>query len=263
MIVFVLFVALIGWQLFRQQIIKQGYQSYQSQDYTRAIQKFTQAIRFFPLDARPFFYRGLAYESCGNLTEALVNYERTLKRQPNYAPAYERRAQIYLAQGQKEAAIADFNTIVRLNPHSETSYLARATTYFKLEYYDEVLRDSDKVIELSQEMLAKHERFKVYMQGQDKEPQFNLASAYNLRGLAYQRLERFDEAIQAYEKSLEFEPTLAVVHNNLGELYFQQQAYTEALAAFDKAFELENGLQIARAGRAVTLYVMGETDICT
>jgi tetratricopeptide (TPR) repeat protein len=52
---------------------------------------------------------------------------------------------------------------------------------------------------------------------------------------------RYDEAIQAFEKTLSMDQNFVAAHIGLGKIYLLQSKYEEALEKLDKAWELSNG----------------------
>ena len=74
-------------------------------------------------------------------------------------------------------------------------------------------------------------------------PSFNnyflLARGYGARKL-------YPEAIEAYKKAIELNPTDAVAYNNLGATYGELGRWDELIAACRKALELQPNFQLAR-----------------
>jgi len=66
-----------------------------------------------------------------------------------------------------------------------------------------------------------------------------LAAPRNGLGAVYAGLGRQEEAIAAYRRAIELDPTDAAPHNGLGNVYADQGRQEEALAAFQRAIELD------------------------
>ena len=62
---------------------------------------------------------------------------------------------------------------------------------------------------------------------------------------AYERLNRFDEAIQEYRRAVILEPQNFFAHNNLGVLLDQKGQYDEAIAEFEGALKSQPGNSMA------------------
>ncbi len=62
--------------------------------------------------------------------------------------------------------------------------------------------------------------------------------AWNNLGIAYGRLERYEDAISAYKKALEIKPDKHEAWNNLGSTFAKLKKYDEAIEAYVKAMEI-------------------------
>ena len=65
------------------------------------------------------------------------------------------------------------------------------------------------------------------------------ADAYSNLGKTYRNKGMFDQAIDAFKKAIEFDPSLAAAHFNLGNAYDDKGMYDQAVAAYKKAIELD------------------------
>ena len=61
------------------------------QDWTKAIEKFTEALEVSPKNAAVFFKRGLVYRDRGMFNRALADFERVTQLSPSYAEAYREK----------------------------------------------------------------------------------------------------------------------------------------------------------------------------
>ncbi|MBF0447410.1 MAG: tetratricopeptide repeat protein [Magnetococcales bacterium] len=67
--------------------------------------------------------------------------------------------------------------------------------------------------------------------------QVNPTAHFNL-GLALKELNRFDEAIEQYKKTLSIDPNYAGVHRNLGNVFIGQYKLDEAVACYKQALSI-------------------------
>jgi predicted TPR repeat methyltransferase len=80
------------------------------------------------------------------------------------------------------------------------------------------------------------------------------ASAWLGRAEACSRLKRFDEALGAYDKALAIKPDLVEACHGRGVVLGQLARYDESLVAFDRALALRPDLMEAWLGRALACY---------
>ena len=66
----------------------------------------------------------------------------------------------------------------------------------------------------------------------------NDASAYNNRGIAYDNLDKNDLAIEDYKKAIELNPKYGDAFNNLGKNFSKLGDYKRAILYYDRAIEI-------------------------
>ncbi|MCZ6702003.1 MAG: tetratricopeptide repeat protein, partial [Ignavibacteria bacterium] len=67
----------------------------------------------------------------------------------------------------------------------------------------------------------------------------NYTLGYNNWGLALQRQEKYEEAIEKYKKTIELDPNYTLGYNNWGIALEKQEKYEEAIEKYKKAIELD------------------------
>jgi Flp pilus assembly protein TadD len=87
----------------------------------------------------------------------------------------------------------------------------------------------------------------------------NHYKALNLLGLAYVRLENFSAAVEAMERCAQVKPDFPDVHLNLGVAYEKLNRSDDAVAAYKRAFEL-SGSSEAAANLAKLLFNREELE---
>lgn len=87
-----------------------------------------------------------------------------------------------------------------------------------------------------------------------------LATAHTNRGLAYERLERFDKALSDYSLAIELNPSSAVAHNNRGNVHAAMGNLESALADHSRAIEIDPDYAFAYFNRGVDLEELGRFD---
>jgi tetratricopeptide (TPR) repeat protein len=62
--------------------------------------------------------------------------------------------------------------------------------------------------------------------------------AWNNKGLALDDLNKYDEAIKAFDKAIEINPQYSLAWYNKGRALYKLNKYDEAIKAYDKAIEI-------------------------
>ncbi|BAZ04060.1 trypsin-like peptidase domain-containing protein [Calothrix sp. NIES-3974] len=103
-----------------------------------------------PQTAEEFFVRGLIHAEKGDTWDAIADYTRALRINPNYTLAYYHRGIARYQMGYMTDAIADYNQIIRLDSKDARAYYNRGIVRFKLEDKRKAIRDFQISAELFQ-----------------------------------------------------------------------------------------------------------------
>ena len=184
--------------------------------YEQAIQDFNKAIELNPKCSEAYNGRGIAYSKLNQNERAIQDYNRAIQLNPNDDWAYNNRGVSYMKLKQYEQAIADYSKAIELNPNHATAYSNRADTYSNLNKNEEALQDYEKIFQLVPDCsfilyisyaqvclsLKQYEKaFKAYDKLLRDNP--NNYFALTFRGNAYKKLEKYDLAIEDYNKVIE------------------------------------------------------------
>jgi len=67
----------------------------------------------------------------------------------------------------------------------------------------------------------------------------NVSDFYNIRGVAFYQLKKYNEAISDFELSIQFDSSNYRPNYNMGNCFFEMQKYQNALIHYKKAIDLE------------------------
>lgn len=118
---------------------------------------------------------------------ALSQYERAIRLDPKYAPAYVGRGIVHRRQGHWGPAQSDFNHAIALDTRCTEAYFHRAILFYKTRRRDRALMDYDRVLELDPRHVGAHVN----------------------RALLYARLGRVDDALRGHSRAIELDPDCA------------------------------------------------------
>lgn len=196
-----------------------GLIDYEKEDYESAVANFTKCIMLEPKNPKYFEHRRMAYLKLGMKTEAfsdsqqwqqlqqrsLVNQQ--ISRQPANAIGYLARAELAFRDGQFKAALLDFDRAIQLNDNLPQAWYGRAKSRFELEKYNLVIDDCSRALSL------------------------NAAQPiYSLRGEAFLKLDKIDEALKDFHSAKRLDPTVA-------EAFLRKADELESLGQTDAATE--------------------------
>ena len=117
-------------------------------NYTRAIERYSCAIRRDPTYVAAYVNRGYAYAVQGNYDLALADYDYALTIDAANVSAYNNRGVLYIQQGRFQLALTDFDLAIALAPDYAITYQNRGTTHAIEGNYDLALADFQQAITL-------------------------------------------------------------------------------------------------------------------
>lgn len=124
--------------------------------------------------------RGMAFESRGEIYQALKDYAKSVEIDSNFFYGYYNRGNIFYDLKLFDKAIADFSRTIELNPKFVNAYVNRGLCHLELQEYDKALSDFNKALEL--------DTFQI--------------DVYLFLGQAFEGRREFQNAIQAYQKAI-------------------------------------------------------------
>ena len=169
-------------------------------DPIRAKQAYDAGVRLF---------RGTRYD------QAILNFDRAIDLQPEFADAYLMRARSNVAIYKAAAAIPDFNKVAAMRPKDAIPPMERAFAYLDQKQWDRALDDATKAITLDPK----------------------LARAYNARATAYRAKQELQKALDDFNKAVELDQNLDNYFQRASTLQLLNR-HKDAIADFDQAVAL-------------------------
>ena len=188
---------------------------------------------------RPNIYRLTVAASflsmCLTVSCASTPKEDTLQK----AKAHYQLGVSYLNDNNIQPAFVEFQKALELNPNDKETLNAIGVVYLlKLEDYA-------RAIEFLQKALK-----------QDK----NYSEAWNNLGVAYERMGKYNEAIEAYKTALlnTFYRNPEKAFNNLGRVYYRNKKYDDAVDAYKEAIKRTSDFVLPYYGLALCYNAAGK-----
>jgi len=129
--------------------------------------------------------------------------------------------------GEYDSARSAYLKVIEQNPGNYRTLYSLADVYTKLEQPENANATYEAIIVTIDTLLEKQQ---------------DMANLYFFQANAYQQLEQFQEAAEAYHNAIKSDPSLAAAYNNLGYMWADQEIHLEeARELIQKALELEPG----------------------
>jgi tetratricopeptide (TPR) repeat protein len=194
--------------------IERGRRFLNNRAYELALTDFDAAIKLDANSAVAHYNRGLALDNRGQHAPAIAAYSRAIELDPKNANYYRQRADLYTFRKQYTEALADLTAGIPFDS-GVTLLLDRAQLYRQLGKADLAKADGDAALAKS-----------------PKE-----ARAWVERGVQADNGRRFDEAVEAFSKALEFEPRNWIALYNRGRIQSNHGKLAEGRRDLEKALE--------------------------
>ncbi|MGD1847484.1 MAG: tetratricopeptide repeat protein, partial [Salibacteraceae bacterium] len=179
-------------------VVFSGFSVYFSGIWKDTYALWDRVVEHYPNHFYAYLNRGYAYHLDKNHTEALVDLNLAIQKNPRYYQGYDYRARVFLSLDNPEAAIQDFTKGLQLNPKQIDLLLDRALAFSQLNLQREALADFNAYIEL--------------------DPDFPYA--YFWRAVVWERLGQPANAIADYNQGLQLAPQNPEVLNNRAWVYY-------------------------------------------
>jgi TonB family protein len=128
--------------------LHQGMEAQRDQQWDKAIDDFTQAIRVRPDYLPAYIQRGEVFRTLGRFDEAIADFGEVIRRYSKFSSAYYNRGSVYLLTHKPELALADAEEEIRQKPDDRLGYLLRARARLALGDQAGAAEDKTKAEEL-------------------------------------------------------------------------------------------------------------------
>ena len=183
--------------------------------------------------AEHFFQSGNRKLQQGLHEAALLDYDKAIEYNLEYAKAYNNRAAIECTLHNYKKAQEDCDQALEYGKALESDfedvvvYINRAEAFLNLKEYKKAIEDYNQVIE----------------------SKGNYAFAYNNRGLAKGGLGKYEEAIKDYDQAISIKPDDAFAYLNRGNAKVNLGKHEEAITDFDSAIKHDPNFALAYNNR--------------
>lgn len=167
----------------------QGIEAIDREDYARAIELLSEAIRLDPKLAAAWMARGYAQGELGQLERAVADYDEAIRLDPQDAEAWCNRGFVRAKLRQWPEALADLNAAIRLDAELAEAWHSRGWVHVQLGQYDQAAADYGEALRLGED---------------DAYLRFDRATCRLMLGQYAEAIEDLDRAIRLDPNDLRF-----------------------------------------------------------
>ncbi len=188
-----------------------------SKQYDAAVAPLQKSLQLKPDQPGAHFYLGIAYSQMGQDADALKEFEAEIPISPEQDSAYSNAASLYDKAGNTDKALEYYKKAVQIAPQRPELHASLASIYEK--------KGDQASAQAEYKALA------------DADPGRAAVTWYNVGAIA-KNGDKNDEAVKAFQKAIELDPSYAIAHRELGYALVKQGDFKGAVAQFTKYLEL-------------------------
>ncbi|HEU5179729.1 MAG TPA: tetratricopeptide repeat protein [Candidatus Polarisedimenticolia bacterium] len=188
-----------------------------AKQYDAAVAPLQKSLQLKPDQPGAHFYLGIAYSQMGQDADALKEFEAEIPISPEQDSAYSNAASLYDKAGNTDKALEYYKKAVEIAPQRPELHASLANIYEK---------KGDKASAQAE-----------YKALADADPGRAAVTWYNVGAIA-KNGDKNDEAVKAFQKAIELDPSYAIAHRELGYALVKQGDFKGAVAQFTKYLEL-------------------------
>jgi tetratricopeptide (TPR) repeat protein len=171
-----------------------------------------------PPRVEPLIYRALCHKHLGNYEDAVRDYSSALALAPSRADILVRRAEVRAAAGDDQKAILDFGEALALDGSASDAREGLAAIHLEKKEFKQAIGQYTKIIETT------HGRRQV--------------DALVMRGAAYDKMGRLDEATADFSNAIAAEPDNGAALRGRANANFRRSAHAEVIADLTSVISL-------------------------
>lgn len=231
-----------------KKVAKQGDDLFNKKDYRGAIDKYAQAIVYFPGFAAAHYWKAVAHSYLKENDQALVDFDAALATgYDKPVEIYRIRWLIYYDKGDLDGALRDATEVARLEPKNANIQFALGGINRERKQYAEALAAYKRGVQINPDQGDIH--FFI------ADCYYNLGDYLNqgfaaLDALKYKtkyvgesnfyvadalyRAKKFDEAIPYFEATISVKPDIYAAYGPLADIYRNKSRFNEAIATAKK-----------------------------
>lgn len=194
------------------------------------------------LPAGADWMQAVAYYKQGQYEKSLQELKPDLDKNPDWESGHRLAGLNYLGLKNNALAISELTRAVQLQSKAFITYQALAQAYFNIDKLDNCVQS-----------LNQGDQFA-------KDPN-DLYTLHHMRGSAYFRLQKYDQADDDLSSAIRIKATDWADFSQLGVAYYNLDRYDEAVQVLQKALALKPGDNISTQFLAKTLFKQGVTAL--
>ena len=203
------------------------------QKFEEAIDELRECVRIKPNKKEYYFHLAKTYELLKKYDLAILEYKEAINLDEDYWEAFWGLGNTLSENGRLNDAILCYHSAIAIEPEKEEIYLSLGKVYNKLELYNEAIYTFENLLALNpndiEAKLELEKAFKIKKKVQSAE--------LNNLGIDYAQKNKFDKAIEKFQKAMLINPEDIEIKYNLAYAFYKKGALVQASFEFKSLLE--------------------------
>lgn len=239
------------------QWFEQGNQFLTNKDYDKAVTAYSETLNLNPKHADAYNRRGSIYKMKKQYELAITDFTKVMEFVPANANVYYSRGDTYFLNKQYELAVSDFNKSIELNPKFTMAYVRRGLSYYDI-VTQAYFKSAERNVPLT-DIMTEAQRFSYFdliivdlSKAINLKPDFTYA--YTVRGNAYSDKNQYDLAIADFDSAIKIDERYAAAYYFKGLTLGGLKKKQEAIDNYNKFLQYAdpNDLRIDMVKKSIT-----------
>lgn len=176
-----------------------------------AIDDYNKAIELDPNNPFAFYNRGISYDRKGDFKQAIDSFSKAIEMDPQKADFYHNRGYAYRKIKMYNEAISDYATAVKIGEQNEIEESGNSS-----KGVSKLVRALHNLATIKEKLGGDHlgSALDNFNKAINYDPKYS--PSYNGRGLVWDRLFNFEEAIKDFSQAIYLDQHHAVYWHNRG-----------------------------------------------
>lgn len=211
------------------------------QRWEEAVTAYQQAIQLKPNFSWSHNNLGDSLLQLGRWEDAATAYQQSIQLNPDFALSYHNLGDAYLQMQQWQEAIAAYQQAIQCDPNFAWSYYNLGEALTQQQQWIEAHQAYQKAIDITSDLPQIHAKLAATLKQQIQIEQVHLLEHYQ------QQIQAEPDEIQHYYQALELDPNQAEIYLGLGKVLAKKGQLDQAIVAYQRSLQLQPDLEEAIA----------------
>ena len=182
-----------------------------------ALENYNKSIKINPNYTQAYNNLGVCLYRLGKINEAIQCYQKAIEIEPNHADAHNNLGAAFKELGEHEKSMACFQKAIEIHPNHADAHNNLGTAFKELKEYKKSIYHYEKAIQINP----------------------NSPVAYSNLGNAFKGLGEYDKAINYQEQAIQINPRYADAYYNLATIFEELSEFEKAIKYYLKVIDIQ------------------------